>query len=519
MSALKSADDFPKEGEALNTTKTGKLKALFLLGGVACLILFALLAITGGGEEGETLTRRGVMAYSWLFAVMFFLTLAVGGIFWTLVHNATNSGWGIMVRRLMENLGSLTPWILLLGLPLVFCSDFKSALWEWIPEQAELREGAAKYADEHLDAEKASRLKEFKSAEVALKKLETETATALAKAGGNKGEANFLQERLDQVKAEFDMLIEDPSESDVRNDLEIHFMKHGDGSENHGNVLLYHKSGYLNIVSWVIRYILYVLILGGIAYVLRRLSVAQDKSGDPKYTRWLRRTSCGFIFFFGVSWTFLVVDWLMVLDYSWFSTMWGVYLFAGAAVSSMAFLVALLTYLRSLGHFKDTVTMEHYHLMGKLMHSFVIFWAYIAFSQFFLIWYANITEETKFYLLRNSDFFNTYTISLLVIGHFFIPFAALLIRQVKKTPKLMVVIAGWLLLMQIADIYWIIIPERGVSLTGGEQLTIPGAVWYDLLAFLAVGGIFGYLLLRSLGKSSLYPSRDPRLEESLNVVN
>ena len=518
MSALKSADDFPKQGEALNTSKTGKLKALFLMVGVACIALFAILAVTGGGEDGEV-TRRGVMAYSWLFAVMFFLTLAVGGIFWTLVHNATNSGWGIMVRRLMENLGSLTPWIMLLGLPLVFCGDFKNALWEWIPEQAELTAGAEKYADAHLESEKAARLKEYQSAEAALAKLDADTAAALAKAGENKGEANFLQERLNKAKAEFDKLTKDPADSAVRKDLEIHFMKHGDGGENHGNVLLYHKSGYLNLGFWVFRYFAYLIGLGGVIYVLRKWSITQDGSGDPKYTRWMRRASCGFIAVFGICWTFLVVDWLMILDYTWFSTMWGVYLFAGAAVSSMAFLVALLTFLRSQGHFKDTVTMEHYHLMGKLMHAFVIFWAYIAFSQFFLIWYANITEETKFYLLRNTEMFNTYTITLLVIGHFFIPFAALLLRSVKKTPKLMVGIASWLLLMQIADIYWIIIPERGVSLTHGELFTIPGAIIYDVLAFFAVGGIFGFLLLRRLGKSSLYPSQDPRLEESLNVVN
>lgn len=518
MSALKSADDFPKTGEALNSSKTGKLKALFLMGGVACLILFAILALTGGGEEGEV-SRRGVMAYSWLFAVMFFLTLSVGGIFWTLVHNATNSGWGIMVRRLMENLGSLTPWILLLGLPLVFSSDFKNALWEWIPEQSELSHAAAEYAEAHLEDEKASRMKEVEAAKTALSKLEADTTAALAKSGGNKGEANFLTERLEAAKAQFEKLNKEPSESSIRNELEVHFMKHGDGGENHGNVLLYKKSGYLNLGFWVFRYFAYLIGLGGVIYVLRKWSIAQDASGEPKYTRWARRASCGFIAVFGICWTFLVVDWLMVLDYTWFSTMWGVYLFAGAAVSSMALLVALLTYLRSLGHFKDTVTMEHYHLMGKLMHAFVIFWAYIAFSQFFLIWYANITEETKFYLLRNTEMFNAYTIAFLVIGHFFIPFAALLLRQVKKTPKLMVGIAIWILLMQFADIYWIIIPERGVSLTHGEVFVIPGAFWYDLLAFFGVGGIFGFLLLRSLGKSSLYPSQDPRLEESLNVVN
>ncbi len=519
MSALKSADDFPKDGEALNKSKTGKLKSLFLIGGGACLLLFAILAVTGGGEDGEV-SRRSVMAYSWLFAVMFFLTLAVGGIFWTLVHNATNSGWGILVRRLMENLGSLTPWILLLGLPLVFCGDFKNALWEWIPEQVALEDGADKYADAHLDSEKASKLKGLQSAEAALKKLEGETATGLAKAGENKGEANFLQERLDKAKADLDKLEKGQlNDKELKEELRVHYMQHGDGKGGHGNPLLYHKHGYLNPGFWLFRYFAYVIGLGGVIYVLRKWSITQDSSGDPKYTRWLRRASCGFIAVFAICWTFLVVDWLMVLDYAWFSTMWGVYLFAGAAVSSMALLVALVTYLRSIGHFKDTITMEHYHLMGKLMHSFVIFWAYIAFSQYFLIWYANITEETKFYLLRNTDFFNSYTVILLVIGHFFIPFGALLLRSVKKTPKLMVAIAVWLLLMQISDIYWIIIPERGVSLTHGVELTISGAIWYDLLAFLAVGGIFGYLLLRSLGKASLYPSQDPRLEESLNVVN
>jgi len=342
----------------------------------------------------------------------------------------------------------------------------------------------------------------------------------LTKAGENRGEANFLQERLDKTKVDVEKLENGQLDDNALTaELQDHFLQHGDGKDLHGNVLLYKKRGYLNERFWVIRYIFYVLSLGGVIFILRKWSISQDSSGDPKYTLKMRRWSCLFVLIFALAWTFLVIDWLMILDYTWFSTMWGVYLFAGAAVSSMSFLVVLLTYLRSRGHLKEVVTMEHYHLMGKLMHSFVIFWAYIAFSQYFLIWYANITEETKFFLLRNTDFFNTYTIALLVIGHFFIPFGALLLRSVKKKPKVMVGIAVWLLLMQIADIYWIVIPERGISLTGGELLTMPGAIWFDLLAFLAVGGIFGFLLFRSLGKSSLYPSQDPRLEESLNVVN
>ena len=238
----------------------------------------------------------------------------------------------------------------------------------------------------------------------------------------------------------------------------------------------------------------------------------------------MRRGSCGFLPFFATAWTFLVFDWLMALDFTWFSTMWGVYLFAGAALNSMGVLIILVTVLRKFGYLKNVVTLEHYHLMGKLMLAFVIFWAYIAFSQFFLIWYANITEETRFYLTRNTGLWNAYTIGFLVVGHFFVPFTILLVQKVKKLPVVISCVAGWNLLMHALDLYWIIIPERGPSLTAhlGEAniaMTIPGAWLFDILAFVSVAGIFGFFLLRQLSSASLFPCRDPRLDESLNVVN
>ena len=190
----------------------------------------------------------------------------------------------------------------------------------------------------------------------------------------------------------------------------------------------------------------------------------------------------------------------------------------------MGLLVILVTILRRYGFLKNIVTVEHYHLMGKLMLAFVIFWAYIAFSQFFLIWYANITEETKFYLTRNTEFWNTYTITFLVVGHFFVPFAILLLQKVKKLPLVLSAVAVWNLCMHVLDIYWIIIPERGPSLTASGPadqmlMVMPGAIWFDVLAFVSVAGIFGFCLLWRLGTSSLFPCRDPRLDESLNVVN
>ena len=205
--------------------------------------------------------------------------------------------------------------------------------------------------------------------------------------------------------------------------------------------------------------------------------------------------------------------------------MWGVYLFAGAALNSMAVGVIVCTWLKSHGHLKHVTGPEHFHVMGKLMFAFTTFWAYIAFSQFFLIWYANITEETSYFLIRNTGNWNTANY-VLVFGHFVIPFIVLLQAWLKKNPKLLSVVAIYTLCMHALDHYLIIIPERGVSLGniapevfGQIQPSIPGAFWGDILAFATIGAGFVFFLLRALGQHSLYPNRDPRILESANASN
>ena len=172
--------------------------------------------------------------------------------------------------------------------------------------------------------------------------------------------------------------------------------------------------------------------------------------------------------------------------------------------------------------------MEHYQLMGKFLHAFVIFWAYISFSQYFLIWYANITEETRFFILRNTEGWNVVS-TFLLFGHFVLPFVLLLPAWLKRTPKLICVMCVWILFVHLVDMYWVVVPERGPSLSaldvaaGKENaeltLWIAGAWWRDLIAFVTIGCLFTYVLLRKFGKGSLYPWRDPRLEESVNVSN
>jgi hypothetical protein len=284
--------------------------------------------------------------------------------------------------------------------------------------------------------------------------------------------------------------------------------------------VLVSKFGYLNLsltgFSWYTRFVAFFLVLWLIARYLRGKSLQQEQDGDIKHTIRSRQFSSIVLLPFALTVTFAAYDWLVGLDYMWFSTMWGVYIFAGCAWASMGLSILVITWLRSMGYLQKVVTEEHYHLMGKLLFAFTVFWAYIAFSQYFLIWYANITEETRFYLTRNTEGWRLVSI-FIVVGHFVAPFLLLLSQQRKKKPAAVSFVCLWILFMHLVDIYWNVIPERGPSL--GVGVTVPGAWVQDVAALCAVFGTMGFLYLRGLAKYSLYPWRDPRLLESVNVVN
>jgi hypothetical protein len=259
---------------------------------------------------------------------------------------------------------------------------------------------------------------------------------------------------------------------------------------------------YLNWPFFLLRAVLYFVLL-------RRFSVAQDRDGNPRNTVWMRKVSFVGLPIFGFALTFAAFDWLMGLNFRWFSTMWGPYIFAGAAGSSMSLLVLVTTGLRKAGYLK-IVTMEHYHIMGKWMLAFSVFWAYIGFSQYMLYWYANIPEETEYFLVRNTQ--SWWPLSLfLVFGRFFGPFAVLLLRSIKKHPHQLCWVAGWIMLMQGLDMYIIVLPALHGA---GVRLSI-----WDLLCPVAIGCSLAFLYLRIVGRSSLFPVRDPRIIESLRLTN
>ncbi len=269
------------------------------------------------------------------------------------------------------------------------------------------------------------------------------------------------------------------------------------------------KRGYLNHTFFWARVAIYFVLLSLLAWRVRSNSISQDADGHPKYTINMRKWAFFGIPVVGLTITFGAFDWLMGLDYRWFSTMWGVYIFAGTAGSGMCLLVLLVTALRNKGYL-PFVTMEHYHIMGKLMLAFCIFWAYIGFGQYMLYWYGNIPEETQYFIRRNigSWWFGS---TFLVFFRFFVPFPILLQQNLKKKPAKICIVAGWLLLMQLLDIYIIVMPMLHHDGFAPHPL--------DLFALVAIGAPLAFIFIKNLGKNSLFPVRDPRLELSLKLKN
>ena len=385
--------------ETFDPKSAGSLPTIFLGAGVIGIV---------GSLIGFFVSREQ-FAFSWLFGFTYCFTIAIGALFWTCLHHATDAEWSVVVRRQMENVARLLPVFFLFFIPLLFCAPY---LWKWW----NIEPGV----DPLLDA----------------------------------------------------------------------------------------KQPYLSHGFFYVRVIVYFVLLGWIGWSQWKLSTSQDKDGAAKHTHLMRKFGIGGIPALALCITFAGVDWLMGLDYHWFSTMWGVYLFAGAAGSSMSLLVLIVTALKSKGYLK-VVNNEHYHIMGKFMLAFVIFWAYIGFSQYMLIWYANIPEETIYFRIRNTESW-WYFSQFLVIGRFFLPFPVLLFQATKKT-KLINFVAVWVLLMQLLDVYVIVLPS--LHKTGWNPSIL------DLFALIGIAGILGWLFLKNIRNSNLFPTRDPRLAGSIKLTN
>lgn len=273
------------------------------------------------------------------------------------------------------------------------------------------------------------------------------------------------------------------------------------------NPLVAAKTAYLNVGFMVVRLMIFGLGMFFFAHKIIGNSTKQDQTGDESLTKKNVPLSVAWILFFALSFSLFTVDLLMSLLPTWYSTIFGVYCFAGMFQSSMAFLILTMIYMKRKGFISGYYTTDHMHDVAKYMKGFTVFWAYIAFSQFMLIWYANIPEETEFFLMRANGGWMAISMALLFFK-FIVPFLVLLPRAVKRNESQLMVICALILVMQYVDIYWLVYPNfnEGHVVFGLSEIAM-------LLLFM---GIFLTTMMKFFTKHSVVAIKDPRMHEALS---
>jgi hypothetical protein len=396
--------DISREPRRLDDLGPAVLRAAAVLGVVGLAAGVLLIFVTDEGRQ------RFFRAY--LVSFCYFLSLALGALFFVALQHLTRSGWSVVVRRLAEGIAATLPLLAVLCIPvLIGMHD----LYHWT----------------HSDA--------------------------------------------------------------VARDQ-----------------LLQWKQPYLNTTFFVARVVVYFVVWTLLAWFFLTTSVRQDATGDVRLTLRMQATSAPAMVLYAITVTFAAFDLLMSLDPHWYSTIFGVYYFAGSVVGFFALLAVVVYFIQRAGRLRHAITIEHYHDLGKLIFAFVVFWAYIAFSQYLLIWYANIPEESVWYLRRQSGDWAAVSLGLL-FAHFVVPFLALLSRVPKRRKPALAAVAVWVLVVHWIDVYWLVMPGAGAS---GVRLGL-----MDLACFVGVGGLFVAAAVAALRRHALIPERDPRLTESLTFEN
>jgi len=372
----------------------------------------AAIALAGWAltAAGYWLDRpRAEAAY--LVAFVFFTTIAVGALFFTILQHLTGAAWSVTVRRLAENVSMTLPVLAILYVPLAF----------------------------------------------ALRRL-------------------YPWARPEMVAAD---------------------------------AILRGRHASMNPEFFLIRTAIYFAVWSLLAHRLYRKSVEQDRGGSVELVRSASRWSGAGIVLLTITVCLAAFDWLMSLDPHWYSTIFGIYVYAGAGLAGFAAITVIALALRRAGILRASVNQEHYHDLGKWVFALTVFWAYIAFSQYLLIWYANIPEETVWFRDRSVHGWQ-WLGTLLVFGHFLVPFFVLVSRAAKRNLVVLGAAALWMLLMQYVDLYWIAMPALG----GGLRFE-----WIDFAAVLAVGGTVALAFWWRMRQHAIAPIGDLRFEKSLEFKN
>jgi hypothetical protein len=427
----------------------------------------------------------GLFSHAYLLAFVFYLTIALGALFFVILHHLAKAGWSVTLRRLAEALSGNILLLAILFVPIAFSLG---DIYPWAKKS-------------HSDQQAA--------------KGEAAEETPAAKSEAAQGES---------AKGESEKVIP--------------------GHER-----------WLTPTNFIGRFVIYFAIWGFLAWYFRGHSILQDRTGRVELSSSMQRISAPGMILFSITLTGAAIDLIMSLNPHWYSTMIGVYVFAESVLSGLVAISLLALWLQSAGLLRGVVTKEHYQDLGKLTFGFVIFWAYIAYSQYMLIWYANMPEETQFYIPRQIGPWAGVSLALVVV-HFVLPFLGLMSKHVKRALPLFAFWLIWLLVAHAFDLFWLIMPNIFIqqfpvdtTLPGGplpetfkKILESPQSIYQlsensaslanfvnaplqplaiatviGLLLFM--GGLFLALTAWLLSGAALIPLKDPRLDESLNFHN
>jgi hypothetical protein len=394
--------------------------------------------------------------FAYLFGFFVALSIALGSLFFVLVLYMTKASWGISVRRVAELFMRPMAIFAVLIIPLILTLGH---LFPWAGAKQVESVSSAELSDPLAEARGIAEREPY-----GLRDLPLPNAGRLVRAE-QQAEARIVD----------------------------------------------HKRAYLDRRFFLGRLVAYLLIWTWLAYKYFNWSTDQDKTKALANTAAAQRFTPLGLILFGFTLTFFAFDWLLSLDATWYSTIFGVQVFAQCALVQMAALIVMTLLLRRSGLLGDTVNVEHYHDMGKLLFGWVVFWSYVSFAQFFLTWYSNIPDEVSWFHKRWDDNGGTWmwVSVVIVVLHFFVPFWFLLSRNTKRRLPLLAAGATCMLLMHVVEVYWIIMPNLGAL--------DPNLL--DLGCLLGVVGVYLAAVLRGMEDYALVPVGDPRLVRALEFEN
>lgn len=460
-------------------------------------VILGILGTAVAGGVGAVLTtllytdgmRRLMLAY--LVAVAFVLSISLGSLFFILIQHLTRAGWAVLIRRPAEVFALNVITVGVLAMPIVvFAFSGTASIYPWA-RGIQGDEAVVEQSTEHARHQPNPTVRFVSTYADADSGSEAERDRAKSPAEDSSGSEPRHADNHDKHNKEA---------------LQAHLYAHQTFDE-----LTASKTPWLNPTFFSLRLILYFGIWSGMSWFYFSASRHQDEVGGTGDTLRMERCSPPLALVFALTLTFAAFDLLMSLNPHWYSTIFGVYYFAGCAVGGFATNLLVWLVLSRIGKMPAKLSEAHFRDLGRLLFAFIFFWGYIAFSQYMLLWYANIPETTGWWAIRGASLADGYRSSwgyvlvLLLFGHFIVPFLGIMSRHVKDHQSAMIGWAVFILAMHYIDLYWLVMPEFRPWIAFG----LP-----EIGSLMLVGGLYCIGATYIATQTALVPVGDPRIAPS-----